>query len=29
MYETCECDIGATDVHRFPRVDGLSMEPPG
>ena len=28
-YETCECDIGAPDVHRFPRVDGLSTGPPG
>ena len=24
IYETCECDIGAPDIYRFPRVDGLS-----
>ena len=35
IYETCdcaigcECDIGAPDIHRFPRVDGLSTGPPG
>ena len=29
VYETCECDIGAPDNHRFPRVDGLSTGPPG
>ena len=23
IYETYECDIGAPDIHRFPRVDGL------
>ena len=28
IYEACECDIGAPDVHRFPRVDGLSTGPP-
>ena len=27
IYETCECDIGAPDIHRFPRVDGLSTGP--
>ena len=29
IYETCECDIETPDIHRFPRVDGLSMGPPG
>ena len=29
IYEACECDIGAPDIHRFPRVDGLSTGPPG
>ena len=24
IYETCECNIGAPDIHRFLRVDGLS-----
>ena len=23
------CDIGAPNIHRFPRVDGLSTGPPG
>ena len=27
IYETCECDIGAPDIYRFLRVDGLSMGP--
>ena len=25
IYETCECDIEAPDIHRFPRVDRLSI----
>ena len=29
IYEICECDIGAPDIQRFPRVDGLSTGPPG
>ena len=29
IYETCECDIGAPDIHRYPRVDGLSTGPLG
>ena len=29
IYETCEHDIGAPDIHRFPRVDGLSTGPLG
>ena len=29
IYETCECDIGAPDIHRFSQVDGLSTGPPG
>ena len=29
LYETRECDIEAPDIHRFPRVDGLSTRPPG
>ena len=29
IYETCECDIGAPDIHRFMLVDGLSTGPPG
>ena len=29
IYETCERDIGAPDIHRFPWVDGLSTGPPG
>ena len=29
IYETCECDIGAPDIHRFPRIDMLSTGPPG
>ena len=29
IYETCECDIRAPDIHRFPQVDGLSTGPPG
>ena len=29
IYETCECDIGALDIHRFSRVDGLSTRPLG
>ena len=28
IYETCERDIGAPDIHRFLRVDGLSTGPP-
>ena len=26
---TCECDIEAPDIHRFPWVEGLSTGPPG
>ena len=29
IYETCERDIGAPDIHKFPRVDGLLTGPPG
>ena len=29
IYETCECDIEAPDIHRFLQVDGLSTRPPG
>ena len=29
IYETCECDIGAPDIHRFPRIDMLSTGPSG
>ena len=29
IYEICECDIGTLDIHRVPRVDRLSMGPPG
>ena len=29
IYETCECDIGASDIHRFLQVDELSTGPPG
>ena len=29
IYEICECDIGALDIYRFQRVDGLSTGPPG
>ena len=28
IYETYECDIGAPDIHKFPRVDGLSTGSP-
>ena len=28
IYDTCECDIEAPDIHRFPKVDGLSTRPP-
>ena len=27
VYETNECDVGTTDIHRFLQVDGLSTEP--
>ena len=27
VYETCEYDIGAPDIHRFLRVDRLSTKP--
>ena len=27
IYETCERDIGAPGIHRFPRVDGGQREP--
>ena len=29
IYETCECDIRAPDIHRFPRVDGVVNWTPG
>ena len=29
IYETCECDFGAPDIHSFLRVDGLSTGLPG
>ena len=29
IYETCECDIRAPDIHRFLQVEGLSTGPPG
>ena len=29
IYETYECDIGAPDIHRFLRVNGLSTRPLG
>ena len=29
IFETNECDIRILDIHRFPRVDGLSTGPPG
>ena len=29
IYETCDYDIRAPDIHRFPQVDGLSTGPPG
>ena len=29
IYETCECDIGAPDIHMFSQVDGLSTGPSG
>ena len=29
IYETCECDIEAPDIHRFPRVDGSQWDTPG
>ena len=29
IYEICECDIRAPDIHRFPQVDGLLTGPPG
>ena len=28
-YETNECDIGTTDIHRFSKVDRLPTGPPG
>ena len=27
IYETCECDIGAPDIHRFLWIEGLSTGP--
>ena len=27
IYETCECDIEATVIHRFPWVDGCQRDP--
>ena len=29
IYETCEYDIEAPDIHMFPQVDGLLMGPLG
>ena len=29
IYETNECDIGTSDIHRFSQVDRLSTGPPG
>ena len=29
IYETCECEIEAPDIHRFSRIGRLSMGPPG
>ena len=29
IYETCECDTGEPDIHRFSLIDGLSTGPPG
>ena len=26
IYETCECDIEAPDIHKFPTFEGLSMD---